>query len=145
MANNKFTDVNGVFPFKAYIDKNQYNSILPDPSGFASPTETSNAIFSNNTYMNSFSNNTIEPNSTNPEYKITLTNAPTNYYGLTTELKEVRDIDLNTKYVIFLQPTSSLDINFNSGGFSPAFSGSNNVNFITCPQTTTDVGIDISR
>ena len=101
MANNKFTDVNGVFPFKAYIDKNQYNSILPDESGFASPTETSSAVFGDSTYMNSFSNNTIDPNSTNPGYKITLTNAPTNYYGVTTELKEVRDINQNTKYVIF--------------------------------------------
>jgi len=143
MANNKFTDVNGVFPFKAYIDKNQYNLILPDESGFASPTETSTAVFQDSTYMDSFSNNTIDPNSTNPGYKITLTNAPTNYYGLTTELKEVRDIDQNTKYVIFLQLISSLDINFNSGGFSPAFTGSNNVNFITCPQTTAEVGEDI--
>ena len=56
---------------------------------------------------------------------------------------KVRDINQNTKYVIFLQPTKSLDINFNSGGFSPAFTGSNNVNFITCPQTTTEVGEDI--
>ena len=53
-----------VFPFKACI-KNQYNSILPDESGFASPTETSSAVFGDNTYMNSFSNNTIDPNSTN--------------------------------------------------------------------------------
>ena len=45
--------------------------------------------------------------------------------------------------MLYLQPTSSLDINFNSGGFSPAFTGSNNVNFITCPQTTTEVGEDI--
>ena len=27
MANNKFTDVNGVFPFKAYIDNKKINTI----------------------------------------------------------------------------------------------------------------------
>ena len=39
-----------------------------------SPTETS-SVFGDSIYMNSFSNNTIDPNSTNPGYKITLTNA----------------------------------------------------------------------
>ena len=144
MANNKF-EKNGVFPFKAFALKSSYNSILPDESIFASPRQTSNAIFSNNTYMDAFINDTIDPTSTTPNYVINLSDPPSNYYGSTNELKEVRDENLNTKYVIFLKNTSSLDISFNSGGFSPAFTGSNNINFITCPQlSTTDVGIDIS-
>ena len=152
IANNKF-EKNVVFPFKAFALKSSYNSILPDPSDFATPVQTSNAIFSNNTYMIAFTNDTIDPppnsdiglGSVKPEYNISLTDPPSNYYGATNQLKEVRDQDLKTRYAIFLKSTSSLDISFNSGGFSPAFSGSNDVNFITCPQlSTTDVGIDIS-
>ena len=128
---------------KSKTNYSVYSGNFPDHSGFATPQETSSAIFAAANYMDEIPNNTISPPTTSgsgsvdPGYVITLIDEPSNYYGNTNELKEVRGNDLVTKYAVFLQTSSTLDINFKAGTFSSTqnFANSANVNFITCPQT----------
>ena len=140
---------------KSITNHSVYSGNFPDESSFATPRETSLAIFANANYMDEIPNNTISPptsigsGSVDPGYDITLIDKPSNYYGNTNELKEVRGNDLVTRYAVFLQTSSTLDINFKPGTFSSTqnFANSASVNFITCPQTKTfngsEVGINI--
>ena len=65
-----------------------------------------------------------------------MSNPPDNY-GPTTELKKVRQGDDHSdNYVIFIAPSTNVDISFNAGNYSSAtnFTNKNVTNFITCPH-----------
>jgi hypothetical protein len=136
---------------KAITNYSVYAANFLDESSYATPQQTSLAIFANANYMDEIPDNTISPptnsglGSVDPGYDIILTNVPFNYYGNTNELKEVRDNDLTTRYAVFVGGPTLLNINFKPGTFASTqnFSNSSDVNFITCPQPTSRVGTDI--
>ena len=135
MKNNKVDE-------KAFAN-NTVRQNLPDDSSYASPQETSTAIFLANDYMEYLNNEDISSNGINPEYKITLTSAPSNYYGDKAKLKAVRGNDSSTKilYAIFLKSGATLDINYKDT--TRTYTDSQISNFITCTQTKLTAGTDI--
>ena len=62
-----------------------------------------------------------------------MSNPPDNY-GVTTELKKVRQ-ELTIVIMLFIAPATNVDISFNAGNYSSAtnFTNKNVTNFITCP------------
>ena len=147
MMNDKKDYLPGV---KSFADYSVYSGNFPSISTFASPEQTSSAIFGVNDYMNPLENEVIDSsaNSATPGFKITLTNPPTGVdYSSTDELKKVRTKDHDERYAIFLASNSTLNLGFKGDDFTSQPSGFSNVNFVTCPQKTATsviVGEDIS-
>ena len=147
MMNDKKDYLPGV---KSFTNNSVYGGNFPSKSTFASPEQTSSAVFGVNNYMNPLENEVIDSSaiSATPGFKITLNTPPTNYYSSSDQLKKVRTKNHDERYAIFLENNSTLDLGFNPGDFLSATSGDfTNVNFVTCPQktaTTVIVGEDIS-